>query len=52
MNQDKFSSVLWLQGRNRRLTDAINNMLEHLYDGNEIAAIAIGEHITKGDEND
>jgi len=52
MSQDKYSTVLWLQGRNRRLTDAINNMLEHLYDGNEIAAIAIGEHITRGDDND
>ena len=52
MSQDKYSSVLWLQGRNRRLTDAIREMLEYLYYDNVIAASAVGEHIILGDEND
>ena len=52
MTEDKFSSVLWLQGRNRRLTDAIREMLQHLYDGELVAAAAVGEQIILGDDND
>jgi len=52
MTEDKYSSVLWLQGRNRRLTDAIREMLEYLYNDNFVAAAAVGEHIILGDEND
>ena len=52
MNQDKYSSVLWLQGRNRRLTDAVREMLDYLYDDNAIAAAAVGEQIILGDDNE
>jgi len=52
MNQDKYSSVLWLQGRNRRLTDAVRVMLDYLYDDNAIAAAAVGEQIILGDDNE
>ena len=52
MNQDKYSSVLWLQGRNRRLTDAVREMLDYLYNDNAIAAAAVGEQIILGDDNE
>ena len=52
MSQDKYSTVLWLQGRNRTLDDAIREMLQHLYDDNFVAAAAVGEQAILGDNDD
>ena len=52
MTNDKYSTVLWLQGRNRTLDDAIREMLQYLYDHNFVAAAAVGEQAILGDDND
>ena len=52
MSQDKYSSALWLQGRNRELSDAVREMLTYLYEENYLAAAAIGEQAILGGNND
>ena len=44
--------ILWLQGRNRELSDAVREMLTYLYEENYLAAAAIGEQAILGGNDD